>query len=98
MENIPKEQIGLSRTWKTVQIYSLHFAAGSISVILIWSRKMVEDVFIKAHLETFYNLFFAFFIVLGTVFVFFSGGIGLVRLINAKRILQLMEKEDKKDE
>jgi len=93
MTDIQREQLGLSGKWKKFQLYSVQFACGSLSVYWIWSLQAVEKVFIKAKLEDFYNLAFAGIIIVGCLSIFCSGGIGLLRLINAKRVLQIIEKE-----
>lgn len=90
-------QAGLSLKWKTFQLYSIQFACGSLSSYWILSLEAVEKVFIKAHLEGFYAMFFVVIIVIGIISTFCSGGIGLLRLINAKRVMQLIEKEDKNE-
>lgn len=98
MTDIQKEQAGLSSKWKTFQLYSIQFACGSLSSYWILSLEAVEKVFIKAGLEGFYAMFFVVIIVIGIVSVFCSGGIGLLRLINAKRVLQMIEKENQDHE
>lgn len=98
MEDIQKEQLGLSVKWKKFQLYSVQIACGSLSSYWIWSLDMVEKAFIKAHLPTFHALFMVGIIVVGVLSIFCSGGIGLLRLINAKRVLQMIDKEDKNGE
>lgn len=98
MTDIQNEQRGLSAKWKTFQLYSVQFACGSLSSYWILSLEAVEKVFVRAGLEAFYAMFFVVIIVIGIVSVFCSGGIGLLRLINAKRVLQMIEKEDKEND
>lgn len=90
------EQSGLSEKYKRFQLYSVQIAMGALSSFLILSTDKVEKVFTKAHLEGFYAMFFVVIIVIGIVAVFFSGGVGLLRLINAKRVLQMIEQDQKK--
>lgn len=93
MTDINKEQAGLSSAWKKFQLYSVQFACGSLSVYWIWSMEIIEKAFMKAKLEEFYHLSFVVIIMVGCISIFCSGGIGLLRLINAKRVLQMIEKE-----
>lgn len=97
MTEIQKESEGLSVKWKTFQLYSVQFACGSLSAYWIWSLEPVEKVFIRLQWETFYNIFFAAIIITGVLSIFCSGGIGLLRLINAKRVLQMIEKNGTDD-
>lgn len=97
MNEIQKEQQGISEKWKRFQLYSVQFAAGSLSAYLVLSLEAVEKIFTKAGLATFHVIFLVFWIVVGVFAIFCSGGIGLIRLINAKRVLQMIEKE-KSDE
>jgi len=92
-----KKQIGLSSRWKNIQVYSFQFAMGSLSAYIIWVIPAIEKVFTKIHWDTFYQLSLVGIIIVGTISVFFSGGIGLFRLINAKRILQIIEQGGKDD-
>jgi len=93
MTDIQKEQLGLSTKWKKFQLYSVQFACGSLSAYWILSLSVVEKAFTRAHLETFYALSLVAIIMIGIISIFCSGGIGLLRLINAKRVLQVIEKE-----
>jgi len=93
MTDIQREQLGLSDKWKRFQLYSVQFACGSLSAYWILSLEVIEKAFVRAHLETFYALFFVAIIIVGILSIFCSGGIGLLRLINAKRVLQIIERE-----
>lgn len=93
MTDIQKEQLGLSVKWKKFQLYSVQIACGSLSSYWIWSLEVVEKAFTKVHGETFHALFLVGIIIVGVLSIFCSGGIGLLRLINAKRVLQMIDKE-----
>lgn len=97
MNEIQKEQLGISEKWKRFQLYSVQIACGSLSAYLVLSLEAVERIFARlgAAGVTFHVLFLVFWIVIGVLAIFCSGGIGLIRLINAKRVLQMIEKESK---
>ena len=93
MTDIQKERVQLSYKWKLFQIYAVQIACGSLSAFWLLSLEVVEKAFIRAELQGFYAMFFVVIIVIGIIAIFFSGGIGLLRLINAKRVMQMIEKE-----
>lgn len=93
MEEI-NDRIQLSRNWRVFQLYSLQIALGCLSAFTILNLNAVEKVFVKADIITFYAYFLVGVIVLGIIAFICSGGIGLFRLLNAKRLIKLLEKED----
>lgn len=95
--NQSEERVQLSRKWKLFQLYSLQIALGCLSGLILLNFSYVENVFTKIHLQALYAYFLASVIVIGVLAFMCSGGIGLFRLINAKRILRLIEKEDNSD-
>lgn len=97
MNEIQKEQQGISEKWKRFQLYSVQIAAGSLSAYLVLSLEAVEKLFARLGQAgvTFHVMFLVFWVVVGVLAIFCSGGIGLIRLINAKRVLQMIEKEGK---
>lgn len=97
MTDIQREQLDLSVKWKKFQLYSVQFACGALSSYWILSLEVVEKAFTKASLSTFHALFLVGVIIVGVLSIFCSGGIGLLRLINAKRVLQMIDKEKEDD-
>ena len=92
-----EERVQLSRRWKLFQLYSLQIALGCLSGLILLNFSYVEGVFKKIHLEALYAYFLASVIIIGVFAFMCSGGIGLFRLINAKRLLRIIEKEDNND-
>lgn len=89
------DRVQLSRQWRLFQLYSLQISLGCLSAFVILSLDSVKQVFIDADITAFYALFFAGIVIVGVIAFIFSGGIGLFRLLNAKRLITLLEKEDK---
>lgn len=89
-----QEKVQLSRKWKLFQLYALQIALGSLSGLILLNFSYVENVFVRIKMHALYTYFLAFVIIVGVLSFMCSGGIGLFRLINAKRLLKLMEKED----
>lgn len=89
-----KEKVQLSRRWKLFQLYSLQIALGCLSGFIILNLSQVEKIFTRIDLIALYAYFMAIIIFVGTLAFICSGGIGLFRLINAKKLLQIIEKEE----
>ena len=89
-----EEKVQLSRKWKLFQLYSLQIALGCLSGFIVLNLSQVEGIFIKIDLVVLYAYFIATIIFIGTLAFICSGGIGLFRLINAKKLLQIIEKEE----
>jgi len=86
------ERVQLSRWWKLFQLYSFQIAAGCLSAGYLMSLEWIKDIFVKADLVDFFAMMYAVIAVFGIIATLFSGGIGLFRLINGKRVLRLFEK------
>ena len=91
------DRVQLSKQWRLFQLYSLQISLGCLSAFVILSLESVKQVFIAADIIAFYALFFAGIVVIGVIAFIFSGGIGLFRLLNAKRLIRLLEKEEEND-
>lgn len=91
-----EDQIKLSRRFRVFQLYSVQIAFGCITAFYVLSLESVKNVFILADAISLYAIFFAWIIIIGVIACVFSGGIGLLRLINYKKFLRLM-KEDNDD-
>ena len=89
-----EDRIQLSRQWRSFQLYALQIALGCLSAFLILSLESVKNVFIQANITSFYALFFAGIVIIGVIAFVFSGGVGLFRLLNIKRLVKLLEKEE----
>lgn len=89
-----EEGVRLSRKWKLFQLYSLQIALGCLSGFIVLNLSQVEKVFIRIDLVVLYAYFVAIIIFVGTLAFICSGGIGLFRLINAKKLLHMIEKEE----
>lgn len=89
-----EDRIELSRQWRIFQLYSLQISLGCLSAFIILSLESVKEVFVLADITSFYALFFAGIVIIGIIAFICSGGIGLFRLLNAKRLIKLLEKED----
>ena len=91
------DRVQLSKQWRLFQLYSLQISLGCLSAFVILSLESVKQGFIAADRIAFYALFFAGIVVIGVIAFIFSGGIGLFRLLNAKRLIRLLEKEEEND-
>lgn len=92
-----EERVQLSRKWKLFQLYSLQIALGCLSGLVLLNFSYVEGIFKRIQMEALYAYFMAAVIVIGVLAFMCSGGIGLFRLINAKKLLKIIEKEDGSD-
>lgn len=88
------DQVRLSRGFRLFQLYSMHTAGGCGTGFFVLSLEKVKSAFVLADLVTLYALFLVGVITIGVLACIASGGIGLLRLINAKRLLKLYEKEE----
>lgn len=90
-------QVKLSRGFRLFQLYALQIAMGCITAFWILSLEDVKEIFVKADWVGYYSVFFAVVVVIGVVACIFSGGIGLFHLLDAKRLLKVLEKEEQKN-
>lgn len=93
MEEI-NDRVQLSKKWRVFQEYSLNGAYGCVYALIILYNSIAEKIFMKAGLMTFYYYFVVGVIVLGVILIIFSGGTGAFRLLNIKRLIKLLEKEE----
>ena len=92
-----EDQVKLSKRFRVFQLYSVQIAFGCITAFYVLSLETVKNVFILADAISLYAIFFAWIIIIGVVACVFSGGIGLLRLINYRKFIRLIEKEDSDD-
>lgn len=89
-----RDEVRLSRKFRLFQLYSVQVVLGSWSAFGMLSTDTVKEVFILRDAVQLYATLLIGVVIVGTVACVCSGGVGLLRLVNGKRLLKVLEKDD----